>query len=199
MTTSGRMLLVGAVFLAVGAAPCRAVELRVSRQALERTLQQQLFNGPNGRYYLKGNPQTACAVYGEAPRLSFAGDRILVRLKTHARLGKAVGSACLGIALSPTAAVSVAPEGEGETIGFRDVRVERVSDQAELNFLLMPFLSREIPTNMKVNAADLLRKALEGSTASSGYKVTLDRLKIHSIQIDGDDLVVDVDAGLSVK
>jgi glycine cleavage system regulatory protein len=52
---------------------------------------------------------------------------------------------------------------------------------------------------MKVNAADLLRKALEGSTASSGYKVTLQRLKIHSMQIQGDDLVVDVDGDLSVK
>jgi len=52
---------------------------------------------------------------------------------------------------------------------------------------------------MKVNAGDLLRKALEGSTASSGYKVTLDRLKIHSIQIDGETLVVDVDGDLSVK
>lgn len=199
MTTSQRALLGSLVFLAVGAAHCRAVELRVSRQALERTLQLQLFNGPNGRYYLKGNAQTACAVYGEDPHLSFAGDRILVRLKTHARLGKAVGGACLGIALSPTAAVSVAPEGEGEIIGFRDARVERVSDQAELNFLLMPFLSHQIPSSMKVNAADLLRKALEGSTASSGYKVTLDRIKIHSIQIDGDDLVVDVDGELSVK
>jgi hypothetical protein len=52
---------------------------------------------------------------------------------------------------------------------------------------------------MKVNAADLLRKALEGSTASSGYKVALDRLKIHSVQIDGDALVVDVDGDISVK
>ena len=52
---------------------------------------------------------------------------------------------------------------------------------------------------MKVNAADLLRKALEGSTANSGYKVTLDRLKIHSIQIDGENLVVDIDGDLSVK
>ena len=52
---------------------------------------------------------------------------------------------------------------------------------------------------MKVDAADLLRKALEGSTATSGYKVTLDRLKIHSVQIQGDTLVVDVDGDLSVK
>jgi glycine cleavage system regulatory protein len=52
---------------------------------------------------------------------------------------------------------------------------------------------------MKVNAADLLRKALEGSTASSGYKVTLQRLKIHSMQIQGDNLVVDVDGDLSIQ
>jgi hypothetical protein len=199
MTTNRRVLLSSLAFLAMGAAHCRAAELRVSRQDLQRTLQQQLFSGPSGRYYLKGNDQSACAVYGQDPQLSFAGGRILVRLKTHARLGKAVGGACLGIALNPTAAVSVAPEGEGEIIGFRDARVERASDQAELNFLLMPFLSRQIPSSMKVNAADLLRKALAGSTASSGYKVTLDRLKIHSIQIDGDDLVVDMDGGLSVK
>jgi glycine cleavage system regulatory protein len=52
---------------------------------------------------------------------------------------------------------------------------------------------------MKVNAADLLRKALEDSTSTSGYKVSLDRLKIHSVQIQGDAIVVDVDGDLSVK
>ena len=93
----------------------------------------------------------------------------------------------------------MAPDGDGETVGFHDARLEHVSEQRELNFLLTPFLSHTVPTNMKVNAAELLRKALEGSTASSGYKVTLERLKIHSVQIDGDDLVVEVDGGLSVK
>jgi hypothetical protein len=52
---------------------------------------------------------------------------------------------------------------------------------------------------MKVDAADLLRKALVGSTASSGYKITLDRLKIHSIVIQGDALVVDVDGDMSIR
>lgn len=93
----------------------------------------------------------------------------------------------------------MAPDGEGETLGFRDARLEHVSEQKELNFLLTPFLSHTVPSSMKVNAADLLRRALEDSTATSGYKVTLDRLKIQSIQIDGDDVVVDADGGLSVK
>lgn len=52
---------------------------------------------------------------------------------------------------------------------------------------------------MSFNAADLLRNALIGSTATSGYKVTVDRLKIHSVQIEGDNIVVDVDGDLSVK
>ena len=93
----------------------------------------------------------------------------------------------------------MAPAGEGETLGFKDARLEKVSERRELNFVLSPFLSHTVPSSMKVNAAELLRKTLADSTARSGYKVALDRLKIHSIQIEGDDVVVDVDGGISVK
>ena len=199
MNSFRQLFVCGLLVLVLAAASARAAQLKVSRAALQRTLERQLFNGPSGRYYLKGSPVTPCAVYAEQPQLTFAGDRILVRVKTHASIGTPVHGACIGISLSPTSEVSVAPQGEGEILGFRDARVERISDQRELNFLLSPFLSRQIPSSMEVNAADLLRKALAGSTASSGYKVTLDRLKIHSIQIEGDNIVVDVDGDLSVQ
>ena len=114
-------------------------------------------------------------------------------------MGKSVGGACIGISLSPLAEVSMAPYGEGESIGFRDAQLVKVSDQRELNFLLTPFLSRQVLSSMKVDAADLLRKALESSTVSSNYKVTLDRLKVHSMQIKGNTLIVDVDGDISVK
>lgn len=199
MTTFERVLVGSLLLLAGGAVQSHAVEMKVSRDALQRTLQQQLFGGPNGRYYLKGNAQSACFTYAEDPQLTFEQDRIVVRVKTHSRLGKSVKGACLGLSLSVPAEVSLAPEAEGETIGFRDARLDRVSDQKQLNFILNPFLSREIPSSLKVNAGDLLRKALAGSTAASGYKVTLERLKIHSIQVDGNALVVDVDGNLSVQ
>jgi hypothetical protein len=199
MTTSWRIWSAAAVLLACALTQAGAVELKVSRDALERTLKQQLFSGPDGRYYLKGNAQSACYVFAENPKLKFVEDRIVVQLKTHARLGQRVGGACIGIALSLPAEVSLAPNGEGETVGFRDARVDKVSDHTELNFVLTPFLSHQVPSGMKVNAADLLRKALEGSTASSGYKVALDRLKIHSVLIQEDTLVVDVDGDISVK
>ena len=198
MTTSQRLAALGILLLAA-IAPCRAVELKVSRDALERTLKQQLFNGPDGRYYIKGNPQSACYVYAEDPKLQFVQDRLVVQLKTHAKLGRAVGGACIGISLTLPAQVSLAPSGEGETIGFRDAKVDRVSNHEEFNFILSPFLSHQVPGSMKVNAADLLRKALEGSTATSGYKVSLERLKIHSIVLDGDSLIVDADGDISVK
>jgi len=197
--TISRKLLCLALLAACACASAGAVELKVSRDALERTLKQQVFGGPDGRYYLKGTNKSACYVYAEDPKLRFVDDRLVVQVKAHARLGSSVAGACIGIALTLPAEVSLAPDGEGETVGFRDARIDRISQHAELNFLLTPFLSREIPSGMKVNAADLLRKALEGSTATSGYKVSLERLKIHSVQIQGDDLIVDVDGDIQVQ
>jgi hypothetical protein len=178
---------------------CQAVELTVSRQALERTLKQQLFASPDGRYYLKGDARTACFISAEDPHLTFEQDRIVVRVKTRARIGTAMGGGCLGVTVALAAEVSLSPDAEGESIGFKDARLDKVSDRKEINFVLSPFLRRQVPSSLKVNAADLLRKALAGSTATSGYKVNLDRLKIQSIQIVGDKLLVDADGDLSVE
>ena len=194
--SSFRMVIVLGVLLLAEAVFCRAVELTVSRQALERTLIQQLFSGPDGRYYLKGNSHSACFISVEDPHLSFQQDRIVVHMKAVARLG--VRGVCLR-AITLPAEVSLEPDAEGETVGFRDARLDKISDRKEINFVLTPFLRGDVPKNMKVNAADLLRKALVGSTAASGYKITLDRLKVHSVQVNGDKLVVDADGDLSVE
>jgi hypothetical protein len=207
MTTSQRLpaswKLLAALLFLFTLPRCAAVELRVSRDALERTLKQQLFGGPDGHYYVKGTAQTPCFTYAEDPKLQFVNEkgepRIVVTLKTHSKLGQKVGGSCIGISIALPAEVSLAPEGDGETIGFRDARIDRVSSHQELNFILQPFLAHQVPSKMKVNAADLLRQSLAGSTASSGYKVSLDHLKIHSVQIQGDDLVFDVDANISIR
>lgn len=199
MTTSWKVLATSLLLLAGAAAPSRAVELKVSRDVLQRTLKQQLFSGPSGRYYLKGNAQTPCFIYADDAQLSYAQDRVIVLIKAHAKLGKTWGNSCLGISLNTAPEVSLAPFGEGETIGFRDARLDKIVDQKELNLFLTPFLSRQLPSSMKLNSADLLRKALMDSTATSGFKVTLDRMVVHSMRLQGDDLVVDVDGDLSVK
>jgi hypothetical protein len=193
------MLAGSLLLLASAVAPACAVELKVSRDVLQRTLKQQLFSGPNGRYYLKGNAQSPCFIYADDAQLSFVQDRVVVLIKAHAKLGKAWGSSCLGISLNTAPEVSLAPVGEGESIGFRDARLDKIVDQKELNFFITPFLSHQLPSSMKINAADLLRKSLEGSTAATGFKVALDRLQVHSMVIEGDYLVVDADGDISVK
>lgn len=179
------------------AGSAHAIELKVSSQALERTLNKQLFT-QDGRYYIRGKPGSACFVYAEDPQVSFNGDRIVVHIKAHAKLGTSLHGACLGVSLNTEADVSVVPDAQGETIGFRDARIEHLSESPELNFFLEPFLSRKLPQQMKVNAADSLRQLLTQSTQTTGYQITLDDLKIHSMQVDGPDLAVDFDGNLSV-
>jgi hypothetical protein len=199
MTTFKRVLTIGLLLAALGATSASAVEFKVSRDALERTLKQDLFSGPNGRYYLKGNAQSPCYIYAEDAKLTFTNDRVLVLIKAHAKLGKTFHNSCFGINLDTNPEVSLSPVGEGEVIGFRDARLDKILDQKELNFFLTPFLSHQLPASMQVNAADLMRKALQASTATSGYKVALEKLQIHSMQIHGDYLVVDADGDISIK
>jgi hypothetical protein len=176
-----------------------AIEVKVSAKALERTLQTQLFNNPDGRYYMSGSATSPCFVYAEKPQVSFKDDRVVVHVHTRSRLGEAIHGACVGVSLTTDADVSFVPDAEGESVGFRDARIERISDSKELNFLLIPFLSHKLPSQMKINAADLMRSLLNQSQTATGYKLTLDSLKIHSMIVDRDALVVDVDAALGVE
>ncbi|MGA7157651.1 MAG: hypothetical protein WBY53_12425 [Acidobacteriaceae bacterium] len=192
-------LLTAVVGLFVLSAAAHAIEIRVSAQALERTLQHQLFNGPDGRYYFRGSATSPCYAYAEDPKVSFKNDRVVVHVKAHAKLGTKVAGACLGVGLNTEADVSVIPDAQGESIGFRDPNLDHLSESRELNFLLVPFLSKKLPQQMKINAADLIRQLLVKSAEATGYDVRLDHLKVHSMQVDGDALVVDFDGDLSVQ
>jgi hypothetical protein len=191
-------LLVSVALLFSADRTASAIEVKVSAQALERTLRTQLFNGPQGRYYIRGDARSACYVYADSPHVTFVEDRIVVHVHAKAKFGTAVHGACLGVSLSTNADVSLIPEAEEEIIGFRDARIERLSESKELNFLLVPFLSRKLPAQMKMNAAMLMRQLLSRSTETTGYALSLDSLKLHSLLVEGESLAMDADAALKV-
>ncbi len=191
-------LLVLPVILFCNVNCASAIEVRVSAQALERTLQTQLFNGPRGRYYLRGDANSACYVYAESPKVTFVQERIVVRVHTKAKLGTSVHGTCIGVSLTTNTDVSLIPDAEEESIGFRDARIERLTESKELNFLLEPFLKNKLPAQMKVNAAVLMRQLLSRSTETTGYSLTLSALKLHSLLVEGASLVMDADATLRV-
>jgi hypothetical protein len=199
--TMGRVpfrLLLSFALLFAATREASAIAVAISPQALERTLRAQLFNGPEGRYYIRGDANSACYVYADSPHVTFVDDRIVVHVHTRARLGTSVRGACIGVSLSTNADVSLVPDAEEESIGFRDARVERLSESKELNFLLVPFLSRKMPEKMKVNAAVLMRQLLSRSAETTGYALSLSSLKLHSLLVEGESLVMDVDANLKV-
>ena len=65
----------------------KALDVKVSALALERTLKAQLFSGPDGRYYLRGDARSACFVYAESPHVSFKDNRVVVHVHTRSKLG----------------------------------------------------------------------------------------------------------------
>jgi len=199
---SFRSTVLLAFVLLLGPGMASAIEVRVTAPALERTLQRQVFNQPDSdgklnRHYLRGNSNKGCSVYVDDPHVTFADDRLIVKVKTHAKLG--FGRACFGISVSTESEVSFIPEAEGESVGFRDARIDHLSDNKELNLLLEPFLSKKLPQEMKVNAANLMRTLLVKAPDSTGYTLTLTRLTLHSMLIQGQDLVVDLDADIRVE
>ena len=198
MLRSPLRLLLSLALLFSAACTASAIEVKVSAQALERTLQTQLFNGPQRRYYIRGNVGSACYVYAESPHVTFVQDRIVVRVHAKARLGTAVHGTCIGVSLSTNTDVSLIPEAEEESLGFRDARIERLSESKELNFLMEPFLSHKLPAQMKVNAAVLMRQLLSRSTDTTGYALSLNSLKLHSLLVEGESLVMDANATLKV-
>ena len=193
------LTLLAGLLLSLACLRANALELRITAKALERTLQAQLFTNIEGRYYMRGDPKSACFVYADQPHVSFMEDRVVVHVRTNSRLGTGMFGKCVGLGFTTQADVSFIPDAEGETIGFRDARIERFTGNKELDFLVVPFLSRKLPQQMKVNAADLLRQLLSTSLQSTGYAMKLTNLKIHSMQVQKDVLVVDMDGSLDVN
>ena len=202
-----RLVLVAAVLLAP--LPAHAITLRVSAAALERTLKNQVFTTappkpdlPNRRY-LRGNGTSGCSIFVDSPQVTFDADRIVVHVHSHANFGASIRGHCLGVWINTESVVSFIPEAQGETIGFRDAKIDKLTEMKELDALLEPFLARHMPQEMKINAADLMRTMLVHAPGQTGYTLTLNTLKLHSMQVDSTPgqpqaLIVDLDADIKV-
>ena len=184
--------------------PARAITLRVTAPALQRTLQNQVFKTPPpkpdlpNRRYLRGNGTSGCSIFVDTPEVTFADDRVIVRVHTHANFGASIKGHCIGVWINIESAVSFIPEAEGESIGFRDAHIDKATDSKELNALLEPFLAKHMPQEMKINAADLMRTMLIHAPGQTGYTLTLNELTFHSMQVQDQTLLVDLDADIKV-
>ena len=193
-----RSVLLSCCLLLCCAPASQAGEFKVSSGALERTLRSRLFNTPDQRYYLRGDAASPCKLYAEDPHLSFAGDRILVKVHAAGHYGKQFGGRCIGFPVSMNTVISLAPTVEGESIGVGDAHLDQLSDSSELNFILTPFLSHKLPSSIKINAATMLREILTKSTETSGYPLTLEKLELRQVHVTEKSIVVSYDSDMRI-
>ena len=180
--------------------PVQALTLTVGPQPLQRALVKQLFSAPDGRYYLRGKRDSpGCFLYAQDPHLRFAGNRILLDLHLTGKVGSNFAGACVGLAWSGDAEISVLPQAQGATIGFTDVRVEKLTSDHELDRLLEPLLAALVPRSLKVDAGSLVTKMLRTASERSATAITLQQISIGSIAVQGDSLALDIEGQVGIE
>jgi hypothetical protein len=189
------------VILALAALPAglRAMQLTVGPDPLQRALQKQLFSAPDGRYYLRGNRTSGCFLYAQNPQLHFNGNRIFLDLHLAGKLGGSFAGQCLGFGWAGDVEVSMLPQAQGSTIGFTDVRVEKLTSDHSLDQMLEPLLARVVPKSIKVDAAQLVGRMLQTASNRSGATIALQQLQIQLLQVQGEALQLTLDGAVSIQ
>ena len=164
-----RRILPFAACLLFATLPARAVTLRISAAALERALRRQVF--------------TSAGADSKPSRHYLRGNP---------------QQPCSVYADEPHIAFLHIPDADGESIGFREARIHNAINNAELNTLLEPFLAHRLPAEMTVNAANLMRTLLVRAPDATGYNLTLLTLNLHSMSVQDQSLLVDLDADIRV-
>lgn len=191
-----RFLLVFSLLFA--ALQAQALELRVGPQALQRALSRQMLAAPDGRYYLHGHRGGGCSLYATDAHIHFAANRIVLDLHLAGKLGSNFAGGCLGVNWNGDAEVSMLPQAQGATLGFTDVRVERLTGNGSLDRLLSPLLTSRVPAGFKVNAMTLIGKMLHTASERSQTTFTLDSLSITSMQVVNNALLLTLDGSVSM-
>ncbi|MCV2419277.1 hypothetical protein LNV47_01600 [Paucibacter sp. DJ4R-1] len=99
----------------------RAAEIVLEQTAVQRLVEQSLFND-NGRYYVK---RGACAAYFEDPAVSLKDGRITIRSHMSGRFGAEIGGNCVGVGLASWTTASGVPSAKGTTVRLGGIRVTR--------------------------------------------------------------------------
>jgi hypothetical protein len=195
-------LAVRIVFVAVvslAPAPARAgADLRIQFGALQRLLAEQVFT-TEGRRYIKGTKDSACSfAYLEHPQLDATADgRLRIRTRFSGRSALDVFGHCLGFGDDFDLTVIATPYFQTGAIRLKDVRVEPAKT-GMYSGRVCKALTASLPAQFVYPAADEARRALEATSASSGYSKRLQRFEVTRLLVTPDALVLTLDFELII-
>lgn len=193
MKTAHRMLATVLVAVAVAPGPASAAEIVLERTAVDRLVQQALFND-KGRYFLQ---RGACYAYLEDPVVALAGGRLVLNANLSSFLGVLVNNQCVGVPLKSRVTLSGRPAQQANgVVRLVDLSIDNISDASTRGFVQQVVLQR-IPQALEIDVAGAVRSMLKQPNVA--YTGDLERLDITAVSAENDRLGVTFDFKLIAK
>lgn len=191
-------VLAACILLSLAAArPCRAAEIELRFDALERIVSEQVFT-QDGRKYVRGTPSAKCQfAYLEKPRIGSENGLLRVQARFSGRSALGVLGGCVGLGDSFDLTMAAAPVVRNGGIGFKDVKITTAKDSfyiRRVRAALMQAFSKDV----KLDVQDQARKILEQTRDGASYKAELASFVLTEVRVKPDALVLVVDFHLVV-
>ncbi len=188
-----RGLLLASLLLGVFGPPARGAEIVLERTAVDRLVQQALFND-KGRYFLQ---RGACYAYLEDPVVSLTGGRLILNANLQSFLGVLVNNQCVGVPLKSRVVVSGRPAQQPNgVVRLVDLSIDNISDPNTRGFVQQVVLQR-MPQALEIDVAAAVRSMLKQPNVP--YTGDLERLDISAVSADQDRLGVTFEFKLLAK
>ena len=180
-----------------GPAVARGAEITVFHAALERVVWQVLLT-EGGRGYLEGGPDDTCRyAFVQEPKVSGRDGRLWIRFVFSGRAGAEVAGRCVGPGDTFDLVVSGVPALSGGELSFDDLRVE-APDTAYFR-LVRGLVESRLGERLRYPLRQKLDALAAAVAAPAGYAMSVDRVGMSRVQVDGDALRFTLDLGLDVR
>jgi len=190
MNRTLRWLCIGSALVA--AATAQAAEIVLERSAVEKLVQQTMFNNA-GRHELQ---RGACLAYLESPSVELKEGRIRIRSRLSARVGLDTGNACVGVSVVTWTVVSGRPAANGGSVRLDDLRIDSVDDPT-VRMVVESGLLPALPRAIDLDVLKAVRSMLQNSGAQ--LQTTVEAFQIESVVVGDGRLGVRFDFRLVAK
>ncbi len=190
--------LAAGIFLSLVAAPrCRAADIELRFDTLERIIGEQVFT-QDGRKYVRGTPFTKCQfAYLEKPRIGEDNGLLRVSARFSGRTAFDLLGGCIGLGDSFDLTIVAAPVVRKGAMGFKDVKVSTTKDSYYIR-RVRAALTQAFGKDVKIEVKDQARKILEQTREGASYKAELASFDLGEVRVKPDALVLVVEFRLVV-
>jgi hypothetical protein len=183
--------LSGAFLLLLAAKPAEAAQLRLTYPALERLLVLQVLTD-GGRLYLEGGPGEECRyAFVQEPHVSAFGSRLRIDLLFSGRAGASVAGRCVGPGDTLRLEIHGVPVYADGVLGLDQLRVE--APESAYFRVVSGLVSRWMQERLRYPLRAAIEETLRGLSSLGAVRLQLGDLKVGSVVVSPDGLLLDVD------